>query len=152
MKVVEELLEHKGRDVWYVSPDATVHQAARIMSDRNVGAVLVCSGSTLLGILSERDCMRRVLLQGRSAHEVLVAAVMSTTVTTVTPHDSVAHCMQLMTDQRLRHLPVVEDDQLVGLISIGDAVKAQLHEQEQLISGLEGYIHGTSATPYPPAP
>jgi CBS domain-containing protein len=92
-----------------------------------------------------------VLLQGLSAHEVLVGEVMSTTVVTVSPHDSVAHCMELMTNQRLRHLPVVEEGHVVGLISIGDAVKAQISDQEQLISGLESYIHGTSAVAHPQA-
>lgn len=149
MRIVSELLNEKGRDVWYVSPDATVHQAVRVMSERNIGAVLVCSGGKLVGIISERDCIRRVMLPGRSPDEVLVASVMTGSLSTVTPHDSVDHCMQRMTNERLRHLPVVDDDQVVGLISIGDVVKAQLSDQEQLISGLEGYIHGVSPTPYP---
>lgn len=150
MQIVEELLNHKGRDVWFVSPDATVHQAAHVMSDRNVGAVIVRSGEKLVGILTERDCIRRVMLPGRQPNQTLVAEVMTKSVSTVTPHDSVGHVMQRMTDERLRHLPVVEQDSIVGLISIGDVVRAQLSEQEQLISGLESYIHGTTASPYPP--
>jgi CBS domain-containing protein len=149
MRIVNELLNEKGRDVWYVSPDATVHQAVRVMCERNIGAVLVCSGGKLVGIISERDCIRRVMLPGRSSDDVLVASVMTSSLSTVNPHDSVDHCMQRMTNERLRHLPVVDDDHVVGLISIGDVVKAQLSDQEQLISGLEGYIHGVSPTPYP---
>lgn len=150
MQIVEDLLNHKGRDIWFVSPDATVQQAAHVMSERNAGAVMVCSGGRLVGMLTERDCIRRVMLQGRLPHQTLVAEVMTKSVSTVTPHDSVGHVMQRMTDERLRHLPVIEHDGVVGLVSIGDVVRAQLSEQEQLISGLEGYIHGTTPSPYPP--
>jgi len=152
MRTVEDLLNEKGRDVWFVSPDATVHQATRVMFERNIGAVLVCSGGSLVGILSERDCIRRVMLHGRSSHDVLVAAAMTTAVSTVTPHDHVDHCMQRMTHERLRHLPVVDDNNVVGMISIGDVVKAQLSEQELLITGLESYIHGATPSPYPATP
>lgn len=152
MQTVEEVLRHKGNNVWSVSPDASVHHAVRVMSERNVGAVLVCSGGKLVGILSERDCIRRVMLESRSTHDLLVAAVMTPRVYTVTPHDTVAQCMQRMTDARLRHLPVIEHGDVIGIVSIGDVVKAQLADQEQLICGLESYIHGTSASAYPPAP
>jgi CBS domain-containing protein len=150
MQSVEDLLKHKGRDVWSISPDATVHEAARLMSERNVGAVLVCRGKRVLGILSERDCIRRVMLDGHSPHAVRVKDAMTTSVSSVTPHDSVSHCMQRMTSERLRHLPVMEGEEVVGLVSIGDVVRAVLSEQEQMISGLESYIHGTSASAYPP--
>lgn len=147
MRIVEQLLAHKGTEVWHVPPEATVYEAVQLMCAKNIGAVLVCRGAHLLGIFSERDCMRQVTLQGRDPREIDVASVMSTELTTVTPHDTVAACMHLMTDQRLRHLPVLEDGMIAGLISIGDVVKAQLSDQEELISGLESYIHGTALPP-----
>jgi len=152
MQVVEDLLNHKGRAVWSIAPEASVHEAARSMCERNIGAILVCRGKHAVGILSERDCIRRVMLDGRSPHEVRVADVMSRDVSSVTTRDSVNHCMQRMTDERLRHLPVIEQDEVVGIVSIGDVVRAVLSEQAQLISGLESYIHGTSASVYPPSP
>jgi signal-transduction protein with cAMP-binding, CBS, and nucleotidyltransferase domain len=142
MRTVEELLNQKGHDVYEVSPDASVQDAIRLMAERNVGAVLVRADDEVLGILSERDCVRRVMLQGRSARDTRVGQVMSGSVQTVSRHDTIEYCMQQMTDRRLRHLPVVEDGQLLGMISVGDAVKAQLSDQEEIISGLESYIHG----------
>lgn len=150
MRRVEQLLQQKGTDVWFVSPTATVHQAVRVMCEQNIGAVLVCSEGKLVGVLSERDCMRRVMLQDRSAHDVRVESVMTDTISTVSPEDTVDHCMHTMTNERLRHLPVLDGDRLIGLVSIGDVVKAQLSEQEQLISGLESYIHGPSVVPGAP--
>jgi CBS domain-containing protein len=152
MQTVEELLKQKGRNVWTVSPDASVHDAVDLMCERNIGAILVCTGDEVLGILSERDCVRRVMLHGRSSRDTRVSQVMSGSIRSVSPHDTVDHCMQQMTDKRVRHLPVLDDDgMLVGMISVGDVVKAQLSEQENLISGLESYIHGTSASVRPPA-
>ncbi|MEY4514084.1 MAG: hypothetical protein RLZZ450_6206 [Pseudomonadota bacterium] len=144
MRTVEELLNEKGRDVFEVSPDASVQDAIRLMAERNVGAVLVRADDEVLGILSERDCVRRVMLHGRSARDTRVGQVMSGSVQTVSPHDTIDYCMQQMTDRRLRHLPVVERGVLIGMISVGDAVKAQLSDQEDVISGLESYIHGPS--------
>jgi CBS domain-containing protein len=151
MRTVDELLSQKGRDVYTVSPEATVYEAARVMAERNVGAVLVSENGDAVGIFSERDCTRRVLLEGRSAHDTRVEDVMTGVLRAVSLHDSVDHCMQMMTDKRVRHLPVVDDGRVVGVISVGDVVKAQLSEQEELISGLESYIHGTSASVRPPA-
>lgn len=152
MQTVEQLLSQKGRDVWTVSPDDSVYDAVDLMSERNIGAVLVCQGEEVRGILSERDCVRRVMLRGRAARETRVAEAMSSAVRAVSPHDTVDYCMQQMTDKRVRHLPVLDDDGvLVGMISVGDVVKAQLSEQENLISGLESYIHGSSASVRPPA-
>jgi CBS domain-containing protein len=151
MRTVEELLKEKGRDVYAVSPDATVHEAIGVMAERNVGAVVVRNGDEVLGILSERDCVRRVMLLGRAARDTRVGQVMSGAVRTVSLHDSIDQCMQLMTERRLRHLPVIDNGQLVGMISVGDAVKAQLSDQEDLISGLESYIHGPSVSVRPSA-
>lgn len=151
MRTVDDLLSHKGRDVWHVSPSATVYEAARVMSERNVGAVLVCADGNPVGIISERDLTRRVLLEDRPARHTRVEEVMTGVLRSVSRHDTVDHCMQLMTDKRVRHLPVVEGGRVVGMISVGDVVKEQLTEQEELISGLESYIHGPSASVRPPA-
>jgi len=151
MQTVEELIKQKGRDVWTVSPDATVHEAVDLMCQRNIGAVVVCSGDDVLGVFSERDCARRVMAHGRSSHTTKVSQVMSNDVRSVSLHDTVDHCMQQMTDKRVRHLPVLEDGVLVGMVSVGDVVKAQLAEQESLICGLESYIHGASVSVRPPA-
>jgi CBS domain-containing protein len=151
MRTVDELLSQKGRDVFTVAPSATVYEAARIMAERNVGAVLVSLDGHAVGIFSERDCMRRVMLEGRSPRDTRVEDVMTSVLRAVSLHDTVDHCMQMMTDKRVRHLPVVDQGRVVGVISVGDVVKAQLSEQEELISGLESYIHGPSASVRPPA-
>jgi signal-transduction protein with cAMP-binding, CBS, and nucleotidyltransferase domain len=151
MQTVDDLLNRKGRDVYMVAPSATVYEAARVMVERNVGAVLISTQGDAIGILSERDCMRRVMLEGRSPHDTHVEDVMTGVLRSVSLHDTVDHCMQMMTDKRVRHLPVVDNGRVVGMISVGDVVKAQLSEQEQLISGLESYIHGPSASARPPA-
>lgn len=151
MRTVEELLNQKGRDVWTVSPEASVRDAIRLMAERNVGAIVVSEGSHVVGILSERDCVRRVMLADRLARETRVLEVMSSTVRTVSLHDSIDQCMQQMTDRRVRHLPVIDNGELVGMVSVGDLVKAQLSDQEELINGLESYIHGPSASVRPPA-
>jgi signal-transduction protein with cAMP-binding, CBS, and nucleotidyltransferase domain len=151
MQTVEELLKQKGRDVWTVAPEASVHDAVELMCERNIGAIVVCTGEEVLGILSERDCVRRVMAHGRSARDTRVSQVMTSAVRSVSLHDTVDDCMQLITDKRVRHLPVLDDGMLVGMISVGDVVKAQLREQESLISGLESYIHGASVSVRPPA-
>lgn len=151
MRTVDDVLSEKGRELYVVAPDATVHEAIRIMSERNIGAVVVCSRGELIGILSERDCVRRVMLQGRSARETRIDQAMTSPVRSVGLSDTIDDCMQLMTDKRIRHLPVVDGKRVVGMLSVGDAVKAQLSEQEGLIEGLESYIHGPSASVRPPA-
>ncbi|HVZ31451.1 MAG TPA: CBS domain-containing protein, partial [Polyangiaceae bacterium] len=132
MRTVDDLLGEKGRDVWTVRPDATVQDAVRVMSERNVGAVVVCDGEHALGIFSERDCVRRVVLEGRSALDTRVLHVMSSPIRSVGLRDSVDHCMQQMTDRRVRHLPVVDHGRIVGMISVGDVVKAELSAQEDV--------------------
>jgi CBS domain-containing protein len=151
MRTVEELLNQKGWDVFTVSADASVHDVVSIMAERNVGAIVVAENGAPVGIVSERDFVRRVMLQGRSPKETNITQVMSTAVRSVSLHDSVDHCMQQMTDRRIRHLPVLDNGLLVGMISVGDVVKTQLSEKEDMIAGLESYIHGPSASVRPPA-
>lgn len=151
MRTVEDLLNHKGWDVFTVAADASVHDAINIMCTRNVGAVVVVENGTPIGIISERDCVRRVMLLGRSTRDTSISAIMTSPVRSVSLHDTVDDCMQMMTERRIRHLPVLDNGLLVGMISVGDVVKAQLTEQEEVISGLESYIHGPSASVRPPA-
>jgi len=140
---VSGILEEKGAGVWSVSPGDTVLAALEMMAEHNIGAVLVLDGDELSGIITERDYARKVKLAARGSGETPVAAVMTTVVHTVAPSTSVAECMQMMTDRRVRHLPVVDDDgRLVGLVSIGDVVKAMMAQQRDLIADLERYITG----------
>lgn len=137
---VGQILEKKGADVWSVSPDATVLEALRLMAERNVGAVLVRSGDQLVGILSERDYARKVVLQGKSSKETPVRDVMSSKVYFVRPEQSASDCMAMMTEKRIRHLPVLDGGRLAGMISIGDVVRTLLGEQQFTIEQLENYI------------
>ena len=137
---VNYLLALKGKDVWTVSPDAPVIDAVRLMAERGIGALPVVQGSELVGIVSERDYARKVILLGRSSAETPVRDIMSTPVETISPDQAVHNCMQTMTDKRIRHLPVVERGRLIGMISIGDLVKAVIEEQQQTIAQLERYI------------
>lgn len=150
MQTVKQVLSQKGWDVWSVSPDQSVHEAMAQLSERNVGALPVIEDGRLLGIFSERDCVRRVMLARRSSTETRVRNVMTSPVKSVRVTESVDTCMRIMTDLRIRHLPVLEADKVVGMISVGDLVKAQLHEKESLINDLESYISG-SPSARPPA-
>ncbi|MBK8726366.1 MAG: CBS domain-containing protein [Holophagaceae bacterium] len=143
MKPITHLLAEKGNGFWSVSPEATVFQALELMAVRNVGAVLVMEGERLAGIFSERDYARKVALEGRSSKDTLVKDIMTTKVVCVTPTQSVEDCMALMTDKRIRHLPVIDGDTVLGIISVGDVVKAVISEQTFTISQLEHYITGT---------
>ena len=140
MLTVRELLAKKGSQVWSVSPDATVYEALQLMAERNVGAVLVLSGQRLAGILSERDYARQVVLKGKASRDTPVHEIMTTRLVTVAPERTIEDCMALMTDKRIRHLPVVSGEALLGVLSIGDVVKAVISEKEFLIEQLEGYI------------
>ena len=142
MKTVKDILRSKGYDVWSIVPDATVYEALKFMDDKNVGALVVLDGETVVGIISERDYARKVILHGRSSKELPVREIMTTTVYYVRPEQSIQECMALMTDKRVRHLPAMENDRLVGLISIGDVVKAIIAEHESTIKHLEDYITG----------
>ncbi|MBV9316249.1 MAG: CBS domain-containing protein [Gammaproteobacteria bacterium] len=141
MMNVRQLLDRKGREVFSVSPAAAVLEAIRMMAERHVGALLVMQGDELTGIVSERDYARKVILKGRSSADTPVRDIMSTPVLTVQPEATVEKCMQLMTDHRVRHLPVVEGRRVVGMVSIGDLVKAVMADQQQQIQQLESYIH-----------
>jgi CBS domain-containing protein len=141
MTTVRQLLDGKGRQVYSVTPEAPVLEAIRAMAEHHVGALLVMKGEVLSGIVSERDYARKVILRGRSSSDTPVRDIMTTPVLTVPPDTSVEQCMQLVTDKRVRHLPVVESGRVVGMISIGDLVKAVIAEQQHQIEQLESYIH-----------
>lgn len=141
MKTVSQLLQGKSSGVLSVTPESSVFDALRLMASKNVGALLVMSGDTLRGIMSERDYARKVILLGKSSQDLAVSEIMSDKVVTVTPAKSVDECMTLMTERRIRHLPVTDNDRVIGVLSIGDLVKAVIEEQQQTIRQLESYIH-----------
>jgi CBS domain-containing protein len=138
---VRQLLQSKGGTIHSISPDASVFEALKLMAEKDVGALVVLENGRLAGIMSERDYARKVILFGKSSHELAVRDIMTDKVVTVRPGNTVDECMALMTNKRIRHLPVVEGDRLVGLLSIGDLVKEVIAEQEQTIKQLESYIH-----------
>lgn len=141
MKTVSQLLQGKGGTVLSVAPESSVFDALKLMADKNVGALLVMSGNVLHGILSERDYARKVILLGKSSHELSVREIMSDNVVSVAPAQTVDDCMALMTGHRVRHLPVLDIGRVVGVLSIGDLVKAVIEMQQQTIQQLESYIH-----------
>jgi|SRR5215469_10734868 len=141
MILVRQLLDQKGRALFSIEPEAPVLDAIRMMADRYVGALLVMRGTELAGIVSERDYARKVVLLGRSSAETPVRQIMTSPVITISPDNSVHDCMRLMTERRIRHLPVVDGGRVVGMISIGDLVKAVIEDQQQTIQQLESYIH-----------
>jgi CBS domain-containing protein len=141
MICVRHVLERKGRSVFAVEPEVPVLDALKLMAEHQVGALVVMKGEDLVGIISERDYARKVILLGRASADTPVSLIMSSRVITVGPHETVQQCMEVMTKHRLRHLPVVERDRVVGVVSIGDLVKAVIEEQQQTIEQLETYIH-----------
>ena len=140
MKTVRDLLNKKGQTVWSVTPTTTVYDTLRLMADKDIGAVLVLEGTRPVGIFSERDYARQVILKGKASKDTLVCDVMTTKVFFVGPEQDIEECMALMTDRRFRHLPVLIEGELGGLISIGDVVKAVISEKQFLIEQLENYI------------
>jgi CBS domain-containing protein len=142
MKTVHQLLESKGRAIVSVPPNAKVIDALRVMAERGIGAVLVVDNDRLVGIMSERDYARKVILKGKSSQETHVREIMTDRVIYVRPQQTVPECMALMTNKRVRHLPVLDGDRLVGVLSLGDLVKETISEQEFIIQQLENYIHG----------
>ena len=142
MTTIWEVLERKGHTVHTIEPEATVFDALVLMAQKNVGALVVLENGRVAGVLSERDYARKVILRGESSKEMTVRKIMSRGVICVAPERTVAECMALMTDMRVRHLPVVAEEKLVGVISIGDVVKAVIAEKEFIIEQLEGYIRG----------
>ena len=139
---VDSILKQKPATVWSISPDQSVYEAIREMADKQVGALLVIADGTLAGIISERDYARKVILMGRSSHNTPVKEIMTIPVVCVTPAHTLDECMSLMTTHRIRHLPVMKAQQVVGVLSIGDLVKWIISEQEATISHLEQYITG----------
>ena len=139
---IKYLLATKSKAIWSIGPDEPVLHAIRLMSDKGIGALPVMQGDQCVGIVSERDYARKVILMGRSSAETAVSQIMSSPVVTVSPDDTVHRCMELMTEQRIRHLPVIEKSKVIGMISIGDLVKAVIEEQQQTIVQLERYIAG----------
>jgi len=142
MKLVKHLLDNKGRHVISVAPDASVLDAIKIMADKAIGALVVMQDDALLGIMSERDYARKVIIKGRSSESTRVSEIMTADVVTTSSSQTVNECMNLMTERKIRHLPVVEDDTVVGMISIGDLVEAIISDQQEEIEQLEHYISG----------
>lgn len=142
MTTVAQLLASKPRALYAVEPDQPVLEAIRRMAEHSIGALLVMQGTKLAGIVSERDYARKVILMGRSSSDTPISQIMTASVITVTPGQSVQECMALMTNHRCRHLPVVEQGEVIGMLSIGDLVRVVLEEQQRAISDLEQYIRG----------
>jgi CBS domain-containing protein len=142
MKSLKQLLQVKGQEVWSTTPDTTVYDALKLMADKNVGALVLLEEGKLAGIFSERDYARKVILRGKSSKETSVREIMTEKVIYVRPEQTVDECMKLMTEKHIRHLPVLDGDRVVGVISIGDVVKEIIAEQESTIQHLENYIKG----------
>jgi len=142
MKLVKQLLDRKGHDILSISPDASVLDAIKVMAEKAVGALIVLQDSALAGIVTERDYARKVILKGRSSKSTLVSEIMSAKVITTTGDSSVEECMNMMSDRRIRHLPVVDGETVIGIISIGDLVSAVIADQKAEIEHLEHYISG----------
>ena len=140
MITIRHLLDTKGNEVWSISPDATVYEAIELLAEKDIGAVLVMEGDKLIGILSERDYARQLILKGRLSQETEVRVIMTSDVITLNPDNTLEECMALMTQKHVRHIPIMEDDKVIGVISIGDAVNATIANQEFLIEQLEKYI------------
>ena len=140
---VNDLLRYKGSDVWTISPDKTVYDALVLMATQKIGALVVVENNKVCGMISERDYARKVILKGRSSSKTTVKDIMTTKVLYVAPDKSVNECMALMTELTVRHLPVLKDGELAGLISIGDIVRSVISEQEFVIHQLESYITGS---------
>jgi CBS domain-containing protein len=141
MAIASQLLKHKGRVIHSVVPEAPGLEAIRLMAEHGVGALLVMQGEQLIGVVSERDYARKVILKGRSSSETPVSQIMSAPVLTVRADQSVHDCMRIMSEKRIRHLPVVDASGVIGVLSIGDLVRAVLEEQQKTIADLEQYIH-----------
>lgn len=142
MKNVRDLLREKGTTVHTVSPDTTVYKALQLMADKNVGALVVCEKEAVVGLFSERDYARKIVLKGKLSREVPVGEIMTARIIHVNPDQDIESCMKLMSNNRIRHLPVFENDRMIGIVSIGDIVKAVIEHKEEIIKQLENYIRG----------
>jgi CBS domain-containing protein len=138
---VTQILKNKSPEVYSVNRRTSVLDALTVMMNKNISALLIIEEGALYGIFSERDYARKIILQGKSSKDTLISEIMTSNLITVTQSDSIDHCMQLMTDKHIRHLPVVENGEVLGLISIGDIVKNIIQEQKQTIEQLQTYIH-----------
>jgi CBS domain-containing protein len=139
---VSAILGQKAREIFSVPPEATVYDAVKLMADKNVGALLVLEAEKLVGLISERDYSRKIMLKGKRSRETKVNEIMSTQLTVIPPNEPVDRCLRLMTDKRVRHLPVLDGEKVIGVISIGDLVKYMIDCQSAAIEHLESYIHG----------
>ncbi len=139
---ISEILAHKGNQTWSISPEATVYEAIELMADKNIGALLVTQAGRLVGIVTERDYTRKVALKGKSSKQTAVREILSGHVIHVSPEHTVEDCMRLMTDHRVRHLPVLEGEQIAGVVSIGDLVNWNITAQSSTIHQLQTYISG----------
>lgn len=144
---IREILNHKGNNVWTIAPDATVFEAIQMMADKNIGALLVIEGEKLIGIISERDYTRKVILKGRASKETLVRDILSGKIIFVTPDHTIEECMRLMTEHRIRHLPVLDGTRIAGVVSIGDLVNWIISAQNSAIHQLQTYITGFPTPP-----
>jgi len=142
---ISALLHHKGSTVWSVSPETTVFDAIKLMAEKNIGALPVMSRDSLVGIFTERDYTRKIALAGKTSRQTLVEEILSDKVITVAPDDSIEECMRLMTDHRIRHLPVLQNDEMVGIVSIGDLVNWTISAQDATITQMEQYIASSMA-------
>jgi CBS domain-containing protein len=140
---IRHILQEKGNEIWSVTPQTSVLNALKLMADKNIGALVVLEEDKLVGIFSERDYARKVILKGKASKDTAVKEIMTSVIVTVRPSHTVEECMELMTDKRVRHLPVIDEDRLLGVISIGDVVKALISDKEFMIKQLEHYITGT---------
>lgn len=139
---VSTLFHHKTATVWSITPEATVFEAIRLMADKNIGSLLVMAGGKLLGVFTERDYTRKVALHGKSSRDTRVREIIASDTVTVAPDDSIEDCMRLMTENRVRHLPVVDGDKVIGIVSIGDLVNWIISAQDATIAQMEQYIAG----------
>ena len=142
MRKVKQILAAKGDDIWSIGPEATVYDAIHLLAEKEIGALIVLQGGDLVGVISERDYARNIILKDKSSKKTLVKDIMTENVITVGPDEDIAECMALMTDKRIRHIPVISNDRLIGVLSIGDLVRAVIAEQQSTIVDLEKYISG----------
>jgi CBS domain-containing protein len=141
MKRVKDILHSKGDDVFSITPDTSVYDAIHVLAEKEIGALLVMEGARLVGIFSERDYARQIILKGRASESTQVREIMTSKVLHATPDNDSGQCMTMMTDNRIRHLPIIDDDKVVGVVSIGDLVRSIIAEQESTIVDLKKYIN-----------
>jgi CBS domain-containing protein len=140
MRRVKEILAAKGDEIWSIAPDKSVYDAIHLLAEKEIGALLVMKGDDLVGVISERDYARQIILKGKSSRETKVAEIMTEKVVTAEPSQEISECMALMNDRRIRHLPIIADGGVVGVVSIGDLIRAIIAEQQSTIVDLEKYI------------